>query len=570
LCVNPHIEEISVRINNVKRLKNVEGGEVEVSLDSRKAFALILALVVASFMPLFRNVPSVYAVEPSLLDVFNSLGFTHVTEIALETFPAGNYNITLYAKFGGNNLAQNDTNELSYYRVNTTDYNLLYTPSEPTIYGYVTPPLRKTFSTDYTFGFSLLSYADTRYFSETVLNPDNTIHVKVYVNLDNPSMLLVGFDERSYCTKLGDLDFNDMVFSLQLQYHLNVVSPYDAPTGQGWYYNGTIAFASLASGLVDHGNGTRRVFTQWSTDASGNNYTKSGPILMNQNKTALAVWNTEYYLTVKTIPNGLATVPGENWYTQGTNKTLTAPAVAGYAFTHWDVDGFSKGNGTNPVSLTMNEPHTASAHYVKTYLLTIVAGPGGTTNPTAGTQLYPESSTVLVTANPSLNYKLDHWELDGIDSGSINPYVVTMNGNHTLKAVFKAVSPPSVSISPLNFSIMAGQSVTFHSTASGGTPPYSYQWYLDGNPVSGEMSDSWIFTPGATGIHYVYLMVTDQGNSTGQSETARIEVSYAPVGGYTISLNKRSIVNPLTIFIGLFVGLSLLLVSVKRKTRKVS
>ncbi len=358
-----------------------------------------------------------------------------------------------------------------------------------------------------------------------------------------------------------------MIFSLQLQYYLNVVSAYDTPAGQGWYYSGTNAFASLGNSLIDHGNGTRRVFAQWSTDASGTNYTKSDPILMNHNKAALAVWNTQYYLTVKTIPSGLITIPGENWYTQGTNKALTAPVVAGYAFTYWDVDGASQGNGTNPIAATMNAPHMASAHYVKTDSLTIEAGPGGTTNPTSGTYPYPESSTVQVTASPSLNYEFDHWELDGINSGSLNPYVVTMNGNHTLKATFRPVHLPSVTISPLNASIEAGKSVTFYSTVGGGTPPYSYQWYLNGNPVSGATSGNWTFTYGATGTYYVYLIVTDHGNNAVQSETARIEVVAVPVGGYAISSDKHSTVNPLALNVGLVAGLAVLLVSLKRKTR---
>lgn len=523
--------------------------------------------------PLFQHVSIVHASEPYITTVLAILGFNNVTPVEIETFPRGAYNITLYAKLGGYNPDNVDLNELSYYETNTSSFNVLFTPSEPTLYGYVTPPISKNFSAIFQFALSLLSWNNTRYYTQTALNPDGLSHAQVYVNDDDPSMLLIGFDERSYCSKHGDADFNDMVISLQMlanACYLNVVSAYDTPTNQGWYINGTNAFASLADGIVDHGNGTRRVFAQWSTDASGNNYTKSDPILMNQNKTALAVWNTEHHLTVKTVPNGLTTIPGENWYTQGTNKVLTAPEVAGYAFTNWDVDGIPQSNGTKQVTVTMNAPHTASAHYVKTYSLTIEAGPGGTTSPTGGTYSYSEGSLVQVTANPSLNYKFDHWELDGIGAGSINPYIVAMNGNHTLKAVFKDIPPPSVSISPLNASIFAGQSVTFHSNTSGGTPPYSYQWYLDGKPVSGATSDSWTFTPGTIGtsVRYVYLIVADQGSKSAQSETARIEVSFIPVGGYTISPNRRATVNPQIIYVGLVVGLALFLVSVRRKTRK--
>lgn len=573
----------------------------------------------------------------------------------VETFPAGTYNITLYAKFGGDNPDYVDVNELSYYQVNTNSFNVLFTPSEPTIFGYFTPPLTKTFSAGYQFGLSLLSWGSTRYFVETALNPDGNPHAKVYMNLNDAGMLLIGFDERTLCTEQGDWDFNDMVFSLQLQYYLNVVSPYDTPTGQGWYNNGTNAFASLADGVVDHGNGTRRVFTQWSNDASGTNYSKSDPIYMNQNKTALAVWNTQYYLTVTTNPLSIAAIPGQGWYDQGTSTPLTAPAVAGYAFVYWEVDGSPQGNRTNPITVNNDRPHTATAHYSQMYTLKIEAGLGGSTNPPPGTYAANANSTFQVTASPSANYAFDYWELDGILVGSSNPYSVLMDGNHTLRAAFKALpplsvtisptsatvhvgqsvnfvsaisggtspythqwylsnspvasatssswtftpsatgtytvylrvtdtnnnaaqsqtasvtvkpAPFSVSISPLNSSILLGQSVTFTSTVNGGTSPYKYQWYLDGNSVVGATSDAWTFKPSAAGIRFVYLRVTDGGNNTAQSETARVAVVSVPVGGYTVSFGKYTTLEPLTFNFGLIMVLATLFLSVERKKRR--
>lgn len=627
------------------------------NLSSRKALILAVAVLVVLSLPLFQHVLPVHASEPTLTDIFNSLGFSNVTQLTFETFPAGTYNITLYAKFGGDNPDYVDANELSYYQVNTSSFNVLFTPSEPTIFGYVTPPLTKTFSADYQFGLSLATWRFTRYFTETALNPDGNQHAKVYMNLDDPSMLLIGFDERSFCTETGDGDFNDMIFSLQPQYYLNMVSPYDTPTGQGWYYNGTNAFASLADGVVDHGNGTRRVFSQWSSDASGTDYAKSDPIYMNQNRTALAVWNTQYYLTVKTSPPSITTIPGQGWYNQGTSETLTAPAVSGYAFVYWDVDGASQGNGTNPITVNNDGPHTATAHYLRTYTLKIEAGPGGSTNPLPGTYTFNANSTVQVIASPSANFAFDHWELDGTGVGSSNPHSVLMDGNHTLRALFKALPPPSVAISPTSATIHVGQSVNFVSTVSGGTPPYMYQWYLDGSPVSGVTSNSWTFTPSSTGtytvylkvtdvnnntaqsqnasvivtpappplsvsispldtsiwlgssvtftstvsggtspysyqwylggspvsgatsnswtfkpsavgVYYVYLRVTDAGNNTGQSETARVAVVSVPVGGYTVPFGKYKTVEPLALNFGLVTVLAILFVSVGRKKRR--
>jgi PKD repeat protein len=107
----------------------------------------------------------------------------------------------------------------------------------------------------------------------------------------------------------------------------------------------------------------------------------------------------------------------------------------------------------------------------------------------------------------------------------------------------------------------------FTSTVSGGYPAYSYQWYLGGNPVSGATSSSWMFTPTASGVYYVYLKVTDDNGTIVQSETARITVGAVPVGGYSISLAKRtptSQITAYTLLIALF-GVALSLRKRKRK-----
>jgi len=548
----------------------LHGEEVEVKLRFRRALPSAVVLLLLFSMLLVLWVPPVHASAPSLIEIFNNLGFTNVAQVSIGTFPAGTYNITLYAKFGGNNQQHIDMNEIDYYQVNTSTFNVLFTPSEPTIFGYVTPPLTKTFSTGYQFGLSFLSYKDTRYYTESNLNPDGIPQVEIFVNNNDPTMLLFGFDENSngcYNGTTGDGDFNAMVFSLQAQFYLNVVSAYDTPSGQGWYGNGTNAFASLATGLVDQGNGTRRVFTQWSGDASGTNFANSSAILMNQNRTALAVWNTQYYLTVDTSPTGLVTIPG-GWYNQCANTTLTAPAVTGYALVYWDVDGVSQGNGNNPITVGMCGPHTATAHYSPTYTLQIVAGPGGSTNPIPGTYNPIVGSTVQVTAVPSAKYGLDYWKLDGTNVGSSNPYNVLMNENHTLEAVFKALPPPTVSIYPNSALISVGQNVYFSSTVASGTPPYAYQWYLNGNPVTGATSSTWTFTTNTAGTYAVYLKITDSATNTAQSKTASVTVITVTVGGTSFAYTKVQSVNPLALSLGALAALTLFFVSVRRKTRK--
>jgi len=127
--------------------------------------------------------------------------------------------------------------------------------------------------------------------------------------------------------------------------------------------------------------------------------------------------------------------------------------------------------------------------------------------------------------------------------------------------------PLSVSINPLSASITVGNSVTFTSTVNGGTSPYSYQWYLDGNPVSGATSSSWTFTPITSGIYYVYLKVTDAVSNTTQSETARITVESVPVGGYSIPIQVHTKAEPIIPYIALVLALTAIL-NLRRKIKR--
>jgi len=200
-----------------------------------------------------------------------------------------------------------------------------------------------------------------------------------------------------------------------------------------------------------------------------------------------------------------------------------------------------------------------------TYALTITTTAGGTTNPAPRTYSYTANSTVQVAAIQDANYLFDHWELDSVDVGSANPYQVLMDKNHTLKAVFSPIAPLSASISPLSASINVGQSLTFTSTVAGGTPPYSYQWYLNGNPVSGATSSSWTFASTTSGIYYVCLKVTDAKGNTTQSETTRITVAAVPVGGYSLPINGQTTANPLTPYLAVMAILPVVFTVIRRK-----
>lgn len=70
------------------------------------------------------------------------------------------------------------------------------------------------------------------------------------------------------------------------------------------------------------------------------------------------------------------------------------------------------------------------------YDLTITATMWGTTNPAPGTYTYRSGSVVNIMALPDSNHLFDHWELDGVPSGTANPINLTIDAPHTLGAVF--------------------------------------------------------------------------------------------------------------------------------------
>jgi len=159
-----------------------------------------------------------------------------------------------------------------------------------------------------------------------------------------------------------------------------------------------------------------------------------------------------------------------------------------------------------------------------------------------------------------------------VDSNGDGVFEYAFASDHELtRTEFLAATLPSsllVNISPLSASLLVGQSVTFTSTVTGGTAPYSHQWYLNGAPVSGEISSSWAFAPSTSGIYYVYLKVTDAVTNTVQSDTARIVVSTTPVGGYSITIQPQTTAQPIGIYLAFTAFLTAIFTKVKPKTKR--
>jgi hypothetical protein len=321
--------------------------------------------------------------------------------------------------------------------------------------------------------------------------------------------------------------------------------------------------------------------------------TLSSPQTVNSPLTISGSYKTQYQITVTASPsealggtfkvtytqcgttytNVQKTTSWTEWVDGTTAVTVSEPQdiVNGYKFDHYDPSA----------GVTMDGAKTITLVYTSIGSLSV------TISPTTAKIKVGESVTFTSTVSggvPGYSYK---WYLNGTEvSGAISPtwtftpvtsgtYNVYLNVTDSIHNTAKSniasvtVAPPLiVSISPTSASILVGQSVTFTSTPSGGYPPYSYQWYLGGVQVSGATSASWTFTPTTSGIYYVYLQVKDANNNIAQSETAKITViPSVPVGGYSISLAKRTPTSQIaayTLLIALF-GVALSLRKRKRK-----
>lgn len=105
--------------------------------------------------------------------------------------------------------------------------------------------------------------------------------------------------------------------------------------------------------------------------------------------------------------------------------------------------------------MPFNENSGDAAVGARATFLTITSTAGGTTSPPPDIYLFVNASAVSVNASADVGYNFVRWELDGVIMGSVNPFEVMMDTNHTLNAVFLPHVPVTWTVSksgPANFS----------------------------------------------------------------------------------------------------------------------
>ncbi|MEM3387884.1 MAG: hypothetical protein QW491_00515 [Thermoproteota archaeon] len=168
------------------------------------------------------------------------------------------------------------------------------------------------------------------------------------------------------------------------------------------------------------------------------------PFQVSSSTLIVGSYVTQYFLSVETEPGGLANIPGGGWHDANTLVSLTAPGAipvsqgVRYRFSHWSIDGASQGPGVNPITVSMSMPHTATAHYVLQYYLT-VDSPYGAPNPSSG---WFDAGTV-VTASVTSPWPVDAAGTRNVCTGWTGTGSVPSSGTDTA-VVFTIEMPSSI------------------------------------------------------------------------------------------------------------------------------
>jgi hypothetical protein len=139
------------------------------------------------------------------------------------------------------------------------------------------------------------------------------------------------------------------------------------------------------------------------------------------------------------------------------------------------------------------------------YVLQIAVSGQGSTSPAVGSHYYGAGANVQVTGIADSGWELDHWILDSVNVGDVNPYTVTMSSNHSLTAVF-------VEVPVVYYTLVIGVSGSGSTSPAPGT--YSYLQgtvvQVDALPNAGQVLSYWLLNGTNVGSADPYTVTMSQ------------------------------------------------------------
>jgi hypothetical protein len=156
------------------------------------------------------------------------------------------------------------------------------------------------------------------------------------------------------------------------QYYFNVKSPYGSPSPTSrWFDSETSITASVTSPWSSGAADTRYSCNGWTGTGSVSSSGTAASVTFTIDAPSSITWNwkTQHLLTVRIDPTGISPLPDASppgpWYDNGTLVNCTAQKIAGRVFDYWTVDGARWDPGVGTITVTMDKPYEATAHYVR-------------------------------------------------------------------------------------------------------------------------------------------------------------------------------------------------------------
>lgn len=280
----------------------------------------------------------------------------------------------------------------------------------------------------------------------------------------------------------------------------------------------TIATTSPQSG----GAGIQYVLNSWSDGGA-----MSHTVAPTSSRTYTANFTPQYYLTMSAGAGGTVS-PSGGWKYGVQVVPISATPNSGFRFGSWTGSGSGSYSGNSrSAAVTMNEPITEAASFVRTYSVSTGVSPGGT-GLARGGGTFDSGATVTVTASPNACYRFVNWTENGAPVSAAPSYQFTANANRNLVANFALTvltistcsSPAGGGTTRGGGTVNCGASVTVTATANTG---YRFVNWTEGG---GEVSRSASYSFSASG---------DRTLVANFARVYEVATSVSPAGGGTTS-----------------------------------
>jgi len=223
---------------------------------------------------------------------------------------------------------------------------------------------------------------------------------------------------------------------------VKVTSLYGTTSGEGRYEKGSKVIISVSPVLLDHGNGTRHVFSGW-YDEKGNFLSGDPEFSLTAEKplTVTAKWDTEYRVEASSV---YGSVGGSGWYKRGFKAAVSvSPALLDYGngtrhvFSGWYDEGGNLLSTDPEFSLTVVKPFTVTARWDTEYKVEVYSPYGSV----GGSGWYEKGTVATVLVSPAtvdagffMEYVFEGWVVEGWLVSASPVYSFTVDRPVTLTA----------------------------------------------------------------------------------------------------------------------------------------